>query len=100
MKDEGRRMKGREMKMRSAVIVSALYLLFSGAVVFAEGEGPVQKGIKEINRDATEVGHAVSSAVKKGRDEVNETADKMFKRKGKEKKEKKDKQEHKKEVKD
>ncbi len=73
------------MLMRNA----ALCLVLAGTVVFAEDDS-IQKGIKEVNRGATEIGHAIDSTARKGRDEVNKAADKAFKKKGKEKKDKKD----------
>ncbi len=86
------------MLMRNAVSCLALCLVLAGTVVFAEDDS-IQKGIKEVNRGATEVGHAIDSAARKGRDEVNKAADKAFKKKGKDKKEKKDKKDDKKEEK-
>jgi len=84
--------------MQSICSLLALWLLLSSAAVFADEEKSTAKeGLKEINRAATEVGHAVDKAVNKGAEEVDKTAKKIFKKGGKDKK---DKQENKKDAKD
>jgi len=60
-------------------------------MVFAEEEkSTIKEGIKEINRGATEVGHAVDKAVNKGAEEVDKAAKKVFKKTGKDKKDEQD----------
>jgi hypothetical protein len=79
-----------EDEMRSIGSLLALWLLLSSPVFAEEEKSTVKEGIKEINRGATEVGHAVEKAVNKGAEEVDKTAKKIFKKTGKDKKDEQD----------
>jgi len=77
--------------MQVARYLLVLWFLLSSVAVFADEEkSPAKEGIKDINRAATDVGHAVDKAVNKGAEEVDKTAKKIFKKNGKDKKEKQD----------
>jgi hypothetical protein len=79
--------------MRSVRLLLAFFLMLSSAV-FADDGKSAKDGIRQINRAATDVGHALDTVVNKGAEGVNKSAKKIFKKSGKEsKKTAKDKKE-------
>lgn len=86
--------------MRSIGSLLMLCLLLSSAVFAEDDKSTMKEGIKEIGRGAAEVGHAVGKVIKKGAEEVDTTAKKIFKKTGKDKKEKQDSKKDAKDAKD